>query len=441
LFSVLVFFWLAPASVRAAGEPCHATPNDGTTVFSSLNAHAVQQAVDAAPMGGHVKVAGTCVGVESRASTNQSAYISKTQTLSGGYTNTLASWTGAGDPLANPTVIDANSGGRVIYATAALTVSNITLQRGAINGSGATCPNAGCGGGVWAQGALSLSNVQVLSNTARYDGGGAATIGAVTAVASRFENNASTNNRGGGLSAGAALSLTNTEFFSNTSLFSGGGAFVSGATKAVDSQFENNRTRSVEGDGGGLYVNSSLRLTNTHFLSNTARGQGGGVVAQGAATAVESRFENNRSLIGNGGGLFAVSTLNLSASFFLGNGASQGGGGATVIHASGGASRIVNSLFARKDAGNGQGDALDLISPSRSGTVEVIFTTISSPTVSGGSAIEVGGNGVVAITDTIVTNHTVGIRQTGSTVNQYYTLFFGNVDDVAGTVGGGAAVW
>jgi hypothetical protein len=152
------------------GRARHATPNNGTTVFSSLDAHAVQQAVDAAAPAAHVKVAGTCVGVESRASTNQSAYISKTLTLSGGYTTT--NWT-TSHPITQPTTIDANSGGRVIFATMALTVSNITLQRGAISGSGFTCPGAGCGGGVWAQGALTLSNVQVLSNTARYTGGGA----------------------------------------------------------------------------------------------------------------------------------------------------------------------------------------------------------------------------------------------------------------------------
>jgi hypothetical protein len=64
--------------------------------------------------GGTVKVAGECVGVELVALTLQSTYISKTLTLSGGYTTT--NWT-TSHPITQPTTIDANSGGRVLFAT------------------------------------------------------------------------------------------------------------------------------------------------------------------------------------------------------------------------------------------------------------------------------------------------------------------------------------
>jgi threonine dehydrogenase-like Zn-dependent dehydrogenase len=107
---------------------CFATADGGvTTLFASVDAHAVQQAVDAAGAGGVVKVAGTCVGVENLAGTWQSVHIPKTLTLSGGYTTT--NWT-TSNAVANPTTIDAAGGGRVIFATLALTVSDLTLQHG-----------------------------------------------------------------------------------------------------------------------------------------------------------------------------------------------------------------------------------------------------------------------------------------------------------------------
>ena len=145
---------LTDGSPMCSAPVCFATADDGTTVFASANAHAVQQAVDAASPGGTVKVAGTCVGVESRAGTDQSTYISKTLTLSGGYTTT--NWT-TSQPLTQPTVIDAAGGGRVIFATQNLTVTALTLQNGNV---------AGNGGGLLAGAALVLSSVDVYSNTA-----------------------------------------------------------------------------------------------------------------------------------------------------------------------------------------------------------------------------------------------------------------------------------
>jgi uncharacterized repeat protein (TIGR01451 family) len=460
---------------------CHATPNNGATVFASLDAHAVQQAVDAAAAGGTVKVAGSCVGVESRASTTQSAYISKTLTLSGGYTTT--NWA-TSHSITQPTVIDANSGGRVLFATMALTVSNITLQRGNIGGSGITCPDAGCGGGVWAQGALTLSNVQVLSNTAS-NGGGARAGGAVMATNSRFENNSSTvgaggglytastlwltdthfisnmasiggggaragdavmatnsrfeNNRstnwyGGGLYAVSTLWLTNTHFISNTASSVGGGTFAGGAATAVNSRFENNS--STGSYAGGLHANSTLWLTNTHFISNTASIGGGGAFAIGAMTAANSRFENNRSTGGNGGGLYAQSTLLLTNTLFLRNRAGTNGGGLYLYGSVTATERLVNVLMAGNQA-NGAGNAIYANHDGGDDTLTILHTTIASPTLTGGSAIYVNA-GTAVITDTIIVNHATGIQRNGGTVTQDYNLFFSNTANTGGTVGGGS---
>lgn len=117
------------ALLASGGETCFVTI-DGATVYSSVDASAVQTAVNAASSGQTVKVAGVCTGVQTVSSQTQTVYINKTIILAGGYAN--GSWNAAPDPVANPTVLDANNGGRVVYITnnAAVTLSYLTLRNG-----------------------------------------------------------------------------------------------------------------------------------------------------------------------------------------------------------------------------------------------------------------------------------------------------------------------
>ncbi|MEZ4638718.1 MAG: hypothetical protein R2856_27775 [Caldilineaceae bacterium] len=75
-------------------------------------------------------MAGTCTGVQTVSGQTQTVYINKQITLIGGYTN--GNWTATPDPVANPTVLDANSSGRVFYITTNgdATVENLILQNG-----------------------------------------------------------------------------------------------------------------------------------------------------------------------------------------------------------------------------------------------------------------------------------------------------------------------
>jgi uncharacterized repeat protein (TIGR01451 family) len=413
-----------PAALTVTPAACYATPNNGATVFASSDAHAVQQAVNVAPSGGHVKVAGECVGVELVALTLQSTYISKTLTLSGGYTTT--NWT-TSHPITQPTVIDANSGGRVLFATVALTVSNITLQRGNIGGSGTLCPGAGCGGGVWAQGALTLSNVQVLSNTANSFGGGAYASGAATVANSRFENNHA-EGPGGGLAINSTLLVTNTHFLSNTAYGAGGGAIASGAVTAANSRFENNR--STGNDGGGLYTFSTLLLTNTHFISNTASSFGGGARAVGAVTAANSRFENNRSTGNAGGGLYADSTLWLTNTHFISNTARGDGGGVYAY----GAVTAANCRFENNRSTDSAGGGLTAVS-----TLWLTNTHfISNTAFIGGGAIAAGP--AMAVNSRFENNRSTG-SDGGGGLYALFTLVLTNthfISNTASGIGGGA---
>jgi len=387
----------AAYGTAAPSSPCFATL-DGSTVYSG-SFLAVQDAVDAASEGSTVKVAGYCWGVGWRAGTYQTVYISKTLTLAGGYT--LTNWT-TPDPVANPTTLDAYNFGRVVYATVDVTLSNLTLQYGKVSGDG---------GGLYTSGVLTLTAVNVLSNTASSGGGGVYANNAVLS-GGLFQNNACTNSPcyGGGLYAGSTLALTGTQFLSNTATQDGGGAIALGAATLSDGLFQNNGASW----GGGLYANGAVTLTGTQFISNTATLSGGGTWAWHAATLSGGLFQNNRASWG--GGLSANSTLALTGTQFLSNTATHGGG---LYHAYSDDGRLVNTLFVG-NAASGNGSALYLGSP---GQVTLVHTTIASPTVGAGTAIYVR-QGTVNITNTLVASYTTSIQRAGGTVNSDYNLFY-----------------
>jgi hypothetical protein len=118
-----------------------------------------------------------------------------------------------------------------------------------------------------------------------------------------------------------------------------------------------------------------------------------------------------------GGGLRAPGNLAVTATAFLGNSARAYGGG--LAHQSGDGG-VVNALFARNSAGT-SGAALYLASD---GAVNILHTTIASPTVGAGAAIDIV-TGTVQIIDTIVASYTTGIRRIGSgSVYEDYNLFY-----------------
>jgi hypothetical protein len=200
--------------------------------------------------------------------------------------------------------------------------------------------------------------------------------------------------------------LTNTQFISNTA--QGG----SGA------------------GGGGLAAGGAVTLQAGQFISNTAvTGNGGGLWSSNTVTATQSLFKVNKTQSGAGGGLYVGGGLNLSRLQFLGNFAQTDGGG---LYFAGGNGLVVNTLFARNGiAGNGAG--LYIIA---SGTLDLIHTTVASPTVANGAAIFIN-SGTAHITNTIIASHTAGIQQTGGTASEDYNLFFGNTADRLG-IGAGA---
>ncbi len=308
-----------------------------TTNYSTFGGLAVQQAIDAASPGATIKIAGDCFGAFVRVGLTQTAYISKPLTLIGGYTT--SDWT-TSNPIANPTLLDGNSAGRVIYATTNLTVENMTLQYGKNS-------TTLYGGGLCADSNAIISNVQFLSNTAAL-GGGAYVSGTLSLKGGLFRNNYGSNT-GGGLYANSALTLTGTQFISNSASYAGGagGAYANAAAALTGGLFENNQS----GSSGGLAAIGTLTLTGTQFLSNTTTGSGGGA-SVGVGLLTNAVFRNNQSNF-YGGGLDASDSLILTGTQFISNATVVGGGGVSALTVT-----LRGGLFQDNRTTNGPGGGL-----------------------------------------------------------------------------------
>ena len=239
-------------------------------------------------------------------------------------------------PITQPTVLDALFQGRVLSIITAATIAHLVVQNG-------SAMNAG---GVYAASALTVTGGVFRQNGAFFgSGGGALVLGPASVTGAVFQGNFATND-GGGLFVSSTLALSGTQFLSNSALgfygggatTGGGGVFVLGSAVVTGAVFHSGYSASF---GGGLLVGSTLELTGTRFLSNTAQIDGGGAFAAGTVVVTGSVFEANQALAGNGGALYVSSTLTLVDARFFSNTAVLGGGGAFVA----GAVVVTGSVF------------------------------------------------------------------------------------------------
>lgn len=316
--------------------------------------------------------------------------------------------------IGNRAPLDFAGGG--IYANGAVELINGHFEN---NISGYT------GGGLYTDSTLTINNTQFISNTAVSDGCGAYTSSSAILTGSRFESNSCTDFcKGGGLYVDGNLTLTGTQFISNTATY-GGGAYVEHTATLTNGYFENNRSSQW---GGGLLVWDAwapLTLNETLFINNSASA-GGGAWAMGEITLIGGRFDNNQGT-DSGGGLFVNNSLILTGTQFFSNTAGNNGG-AVYLPSSSGNGRLVNTMLARNTAGS-TGEAI-----FSGNTVQVIHSTIASPTIGTGPAIFVYDT--TYLTNTLISSYTVGV-QSNYTIYEDYNLFYSVSTPFNGTVNSG----
>jgi hypothetical protein len=217
--------------------------------------------------------------------------------------------------------------------------------------------------------------------------------------------------------------MSGTAFIGNSA--SNGGGMISSWAILVGVLFQSNTS---ESSGGGLQTLNPVTMTDTRFISNTSGGYGGGASVQVSATVMRGQFQGNKAL--EAGGLFAyLGPLSLAGTQFISNTATHFGGGTYVY---GGPTQFVNVLYDRNVAG-ARGTAIYVrdASPFR-----LIHATIASNGLVDNQAVYIEG-GIVWLTNTIISNHTVGIERIGGSVVEDYSLFAGVAKPYSRTVTSG----
>jgi len=228
--------------------------------------------------------------------------------------------------IAVPTSIDgggliALSGGDAVRlfsvnAGASLSLANLTITQGRASGSS--------GGGIYNQGALTVTNARFVGNVADSFGGAILNYGMLELSDSALIGNHAGIN-GGGIDTTVLVTVTNSAFISNTAGFRGGAINnYLGSLSIVQDSFAGNSSNVY---GGGVTNDAGVgSILGSSFINNTTQGFGGGLRNSGKLFVGDTTFSGNYAA-DKGGGLENSATLVVENSTFSGNSATNSGGG------------------------------------------------------------------------------------------------------------------
>ncbi len=420
-----------------ASTGCYARINDSATTYPT-----VQTAVDAAQPGDLVKVAGICTAVNTYGNLAQVVYLDKSLTIQGGYTTT--NWT-TPDPAAHPTRLDAQGQGRgiVITGTITPTIEGLRITGGDATGLGALLWGGDAGGGVYVVGATPiLSNNVIYSNTASTSGGGLDNGGGVCTLNSdaQFYANTVYSNTAGRFGGGMFLVygapiLTNNIITGNIAAEYGGGLFLDWSNGTLTGNTIARNKASQRG-GGGLFLRQGLATLIENIITDNIAPAGGGVYLEMGSGASEARLRGNTiaaNAASNGGGIYMIGgSALLEGDIIFSNSAYLGGG----LYLWNSSPIVTNAVVYDNQAtgASGKGAGLYL---EHAVNARLIHTTIAQNSGGDGSGLHVVGSypnySSVALTNTILFSHTVGITVTaGNTATLNTTLWHANTADRSG---------
>ncbi len=373
-------------------------------------------------------------------------------------------------------------GGGLAVRDGSAYLTSTTILQNVAKGGGTAVSHQGQGGGLYAAGnlgagraILSLVNSQVSTNTAynvastARGAGGGLYVGESANTQLNLNGNSwygnvarsSLANAGDGdggavavvtLNSTATVTMANDSFSGNTANASNntlsttaarGGAVFIDTNAAVSGHninavlahvsLQNNKAKTGSGDavgqGGGLYAaESSLTwqggLLQSNIAAVTGSGQGGGIRLSGGPLAA-SRLTIRDNVVRQSGG---------AATFLEGGGIQASGAGSDL--------NLTNSIVAGNTASGGLGAGLyiDYAGVGQNEVGRITYVTIADDTLNGAQGIYYSGSAGdrLFITNTIVASHTTGIHNQGATgtVEENYSLFFGNSSNTVGSVVG-----
>ncbi len=271
----------------------------------------VQAAADAVDAGGVVKVAaGVYTALETRPSptgysgapaVTQVAYITKDLTLEGGYTSD--NWT-TPDPEANPTTLDAQGQGRVIFIAGGVApiIKGLRITGGDATGLGGVPWGMDTGGGLYAIGShVVIENSRVFSNTGSTLGAGLVVFSGTAAI----KNNVITGNSaewvGGVYLYECDATVSDNVVSYNTASQRGGGLLSAGGNVTYE---RNVITHNSASEGGGLALeDSDATLMNNVLADNAASSSGSALFVWGSAPYLKHNTIA-RNTGGDGSGIY-----------------------------------------------------------------------------------------------------------------------------------------
>jgi uncharacterized repeat protein (TIGR01451 family) len=423
----------------------------------------VQAAVDAALTDDEVWVSGYCAYVVPREDITQTVYLSKTLVVRGGYN--LAFDTRDVDVY--PTTLDARGWGRVFYVSGNITptVEGLRIVNGDAAGlGGGIIPTQDAGGGVYVIDATpTLSDVWVLSSTARYGGGLYLERSTATLENSTVQGNTASDN-GGGLYlyySNATLNgntinyndapyggglhlrvsdamLRNNTINDNTAAQYGAGLYLNGSDPTLNGSVVNGNTANY--NGGGLYLTGSDPTLDGNTVNDNAAQFGGGLYMISSDPMLRNSDVNANIASRYGGGLYMVnSNATLHKNFIQGNEAQNGGG----LYLSGSDWAAFNANWISDNSASGSGGGMYLNKSDVKLTNNVVadnqasswgdglYIATSAPRLlhttiarNGETGLDVRYDSSVELVNTILVGHEVGVQvASGNTVNLEATLW------------------
>ncbi len=296
----------------------------------------------------------------------------------------------------------------MINSGASVAFNNLVITGGSASG--------GTGGGLYNDGAVTLTNSTISSNSSYYGSGlynsrsGTVTLtnstvsdnhaviqaggiynygGTMTLTDSTVSGNSAQD--GGGIYNGGFVTLTNSTVSGNSGSI-GGGIYNDSLVTLTNSTVSANTSSST---GGGLYSAGPVVLTNSTIFGNSASDGGGLYSYNGIITLTNSTVSGNTATTGAGGGLYNGYMLRLTNSAVSNNSAAISGGG--LHNKVGSTATVINSTLSGNTSGTGGG----LLN---NGTVELINSTVSNNTATANGGGIASGGSVTVTNSTVSTN-------------------------------------